>query len=69
MDPVFAAFLFVALFLGVLVFRLSMGMSWPWGLALLLALIPPVATFFLGIIGLLGSALYVGAMYKAAGSS
>jgi hypothetical protein len=58
-------FLILPLSLGVLAFRVSAGMGWHWVVGLLLALIPLGATLLLGIIGLLGSALFVGALYKA----
>ena len=65
MNPLGIVLLLIALVLGAGVFRLSTSMGWHWGLAVVLALIPPVATFFLGVLGLLGSALFVGGLYKA----
>jgi hypothetical protein len=58
-------YLLIPLALGVMVFRLSSSMGWHWFVGLLLALIPLGATLLMGIIGLLGSALFVGALYKA----
>ncbi len=65
MTPIDGLFLLIVLILSVLVFRVTTGMGWNWGLALCLALIPIGATLLFGIIGLLGSALFVGALYKA----
>jgi hypothetical protein len=58
-------FLLVAVVLSTMAFRVSMGMGWHWGAALFLALIPLVATYFVGLIGLLASAVFVGGLYKA----
>ncbi len=58
-------YLLVAVVLAIAVFRLSMGMGWHWGVAVGLALLPLVATFFLGLIGVLISAAFVAALYKA----
>ncbi len=68
MNPLAIVILLVAVGLGVLVFRLAWSQGWHWGLGLLLALLPVAVTFFFGILGLLGSALFVGALYKASGS-
>jgi hypothetical protein len=65
MDPGSVVLLLVAAALGVAVFRLGVGLDWPWWLAGLLALAPPAMTLLLGLYGLLGSALAVGAMYQA----
>ena len=65
MNPLGIVLLLIALILGAGAFRLSTSMGWHWGLAVVLALIPVVATFFLGVLGLLGSALFVGGLYKA----
>ena len=65
MSPEDGLFLIIPLSLGVLAFRVSSGMGWHWVVGLLLALIPLGATLLFGIIGLLGSALFVGALYKA----
>ena len=65
MSPKDGLFLIIPLSLGVLAFRVSSGMGWHWVVGLLLALIPLGATLLFGIIGLLGSALFVGALYKA----
>jgi hypothetical protein len=58
-------YLLVGLALGAMVFRLSIGSGWHWAVGLLLGLIPIAATFFLGLIGLLGAGLFVGALYQA----
>ena len=55
----------IGVILGIAVFRLSLSMGWHWALAIFLAAIPIAGTFFLGIIGLLASAVFVGALYKA----
>lgn len=65
MNPLGIALLLIAFVLGGVKFRLSISVNWHWGLAIFLALIPVVATFFLGMMGLLGSALFVGGLYKA----
>ena len=53
-----------AIVLGVLAFRLARELGWHWGVCLILAVIPLVATFFLGPCGLAMSGFYVGVMYK-----
>jgi hypothetical protein len=58
-------FLLVAIVLSLMAFRVSMGMGWHLVTAVFLALIPLVATYFVGLIGLLASAVYVGGLYKA----
>jgi hypothetical protein len=58
-------FLLVAVVLSVMAFRVSMGMGWHLGTAILLALIPLVSTYFVGLIGLLASAVFVGGLFKA----
>ena len=65
MSPFAILFLLVAVVLGVLAFRAAMGMGWGWGVALIFGITPIVATFVLGIIGLLASAVMVGGLYKA----
>jgi hypothetical protein len=65
MVPEELLFLLIPLGLGVLAFRVSSGMGWHWVVGILLALIPLGATLLFGIVGLLGSALFVGALYKA----
>ena len=55
----------MALALSVLAFRLSTGMGWHWGSAVFLGLVPLAATYFLGLIGLLAGAAFVGSLYKA----
>ena len=65
MDPFGFLFLLVALVLGVLAFRAAMTIGLGWGVALFFGVIPIAATFFLGIIGLLASAVMVGGLYKA----
>jgi hypothetical protein len=57
----------IALGLAVMVFRLSIRFGWHWSMCLILAAVPLAATFFFGIIGLLGSAVFVGGMYKIPG--
>jgi hypothetical protein len=58
-------FLLVAIVLSLMAFRVSMGMGWHLVTAVFLALIPLVATYFVGLIGLLASAVFVGGLYKA----
>ena len=58
-------FWLVAAALGVMAFRVAAGMGWHWGAAAVFGLVPPAATFFLGAIGLLASAAFVGGLYKA----
>jgi hypothetical protein len=65
MSPLGGVILFVALVLSVLAFRVTAGMGWHWSAAVFFALVPLAATYFLGIIGLLGSAVFVGGLYKA----
>lgn len=61
----FFLFMFIAIVFAVLVFRLAAGMSWHWAFAAFLAAVPLGATFFMGAFGLIGSAMFVAAMYKA----
>ncbi|MBX9583827.1 MAG: hypothetical protein K2X87_26295 [Gemmataceae bacterium] len=65
MDLAVLILLSVALVLGVMAFRLAIDIGWGAPTAVVLALIPPVASYFLGAYGLLGSAAMVGGMYKA----
>jgi hypothetical protein len=65
MSPLEGVILFVALALSVLAFRVTAGMGWHWSAAVFFALVPSAATYFLGMIGLLASAAFVGALYKA----
>lgn len=60
-----ALFMLIAVIFAVLVFRLAVGMDWHWGFAACLAAVPLGATFFMGAFGLIGSAMFVAAMYKA----
>ncbi|MCI0704726.1 MAG: hypothetical protein L0241_27025 [Planctomycetia bacterium] len=57
----------IAVVLGVMVFRLSSGNGWHWSAGLFLAAIPIAFALFLGIIGLLIGAVFVGALYRASG--
>jgi hypothetical protein len=66
MDVFSVLTLAVAVGLAALTFRLAVGeFGWHWAVGLLLAVIPVAATFFFGIIGLLGAALFVEVLYKA----
>jgi hypothetical protein len=68
MNPVAIIALVLSVGLAIMVFRLAIGgFGWHWAVGVLLASVPVVATFFFGIVGLLGSALFVGALYKASG--
>lgn len=58
-------FLLVAAFLSLMAFRVSVGMGWHLVTAVFLALIPLIATYFVGLIGLLASAVFVGGLYKS----
>jgi hypothetical protein len=58
-------FLLVAAVLSAMALRVSLGMGWHWVAALLMAAIPLAATYFVGLIGLLASAVFVGGLYKA----
>ena len=58
-------FWLIPVVLGVLAFRVAAGMGWHWLTAVIFGLVPLAATFFLGVIGLLGSAVFVGGLYKA----
>ena len=55
----------VGIVFGILVFRLAMGMDWHIGIAIFMALVPVGATLFLGVFGVVASALFLGSMYKA----
>jgi hypothetical protein len=66
MLPLAAIYLLIGFFLDVAAFRLLIHLGLHWAVSLALAALPPVATFFFGLFGLLGSALFVGALYKAA---
>ncbi len=66
MDTGHIVLMLVAAVMAAGVLRLCRGMEWPWGLAVLLALVPLAATFFFGIFGLIGAAAFVGSLYKAA---
>ena len=66
MHPSALIFVFLALGLGFITFRLvSRDFEWHWGVALFLAAVPIAMSFLFGMYGLLGSALFVGALYKA----
>lgn len=65
MDPLAILFLLVAAVLGIMAFRAAMTIGLGWGVALMFGVIPIAATFLLGVIGLLGSAVMVGGLYKA----
>jgi hypothetical protein len=65
MTPLEGLFLLVPIVLGVLAFRVSSGIGWHWVVCLLFALIPLGTTLIFGVIGLLGSAVFVGGLYKA----
>ncbi len=67
MNPIMIALLLAAGGLGFVLFRISRGSQWHWALGLALATVPVVLTFFLGAIGILASALFVGSMYKIFG--
>jgi len=58
-------FLFVVAVLAVMAFRVSLGMGWHLSAALFMAAVPIAATYFVGLIGLLASAVFVGGLYKA----
>lgn len=58
-------FLLVAVVLSLMTFRVSVGMGMHLVTALFLAAIPLVATFLVGLIGLLASAVFVGGLYRA----
>ena len=63
MDIVLLA---IAVLMGVACFRLlQTSFDIHWSLCLLFGLLPVVATFFLGIFGLLLGGLLTGAMFKA----
>jgi hypothetical protein len=61
--------LFIAVSLGVLAYFLLASLDLHWGACLAVALLPLAATFFIGVYGLLGSAVAIGGMYKAAGAA
>jgi hypothetical protein len=69
MDPFEIGMYAIPIALAILVFRLAWSMEWSWGLCIFFAVIPMVATYFLRVYGLLASAMYVGAMYKACAGS
>jgi hypothetical protein len=58
-------FWLIPIALGVMAFRVSADMGWRWPAAVFMGLVPLAATYFLGIIGLLASAVFVGGLYKA----
>ena len=58
-------FLGVGIILGAMTFRLGRNADWHWAAALVVALVPIGFTFFMGILGLLISAVFVGSLYKA----
>ena len=67
MHPAALFFFFLALGLGFITFRLALrDFEWPWAVALFLAAVPIALSLFFGLYGLLGSALFVGGLYKAA---
>ena len=55
----------IALVLGFMLYRLAVGNDWHWAFGAFLALMPLGFTLFLGIYGLLISAVFVGGVYKA----
>jgi hypothetical protein len=65
MEPAEFILLGIALALGFMLYRLAVGNDWHWGFGVLLALFPLGFTLFLGIYGLLISAVFVGGVYKA----
>lgn len=64
-DPIGLLFVLVGVVLGVMGFRLAAGDGWGVPTAVFLGLVPPVAAFLFGAIGLLAAAGMVGALYKA----
>jgi hypothetical protein len=65
MEAVEIGFFVIPFILGILVFSVTRSMDWHWSLCVILAAIPVVASFLFGVYGLLGSAMYVGGLYKA----
>lgn len=65
----FALCMVIGLVFSVVVYNLAVGMDWHWGFAVFLALVPIGAAVFMGIFGVIGSALFVGAMFKASAAS
>jgi hypothetical protein len=59
-------FIAISLVLSAMAFWLSQSCNWHWSLGLFLAAIPPLLAFALGIYGLLGGALFLGSLFKAA---
>jgi hypothetical protein len=51
--------------LGFLAFRVCRSMEWHWSIAVVAGLIPLAGSLFCGLYGLMGSALFVGGLYKA----
>lgn len=65
MNPIEWMFWLIVIVLSAMAFRATIGMGWHWASALCLALAPLALAYFFGILGLLGSAMYVGGLYKA----
>lgn len=59
-------FIAISLALSGITFWLAQSCNWHWGTGLFLAAMPPLLAFLLGIYGLLGGAMFVGALFKAA---
>jgi hypothetical protein len=59
------AFLALGCVFGAIVYYLGTGADWHWGAALAAALVPVAFTYFMGVLGLLISAAFVAAIYKA----
>ncbi|MCI0379908.1 MAG: hypothetical protein L0215_20185 [Gemmataceae bacterium] len=56
--------LLIGIGLGLSVFWLCLEFGWHWGVALFLGCLPIAASYFFGIFGVLGSAFFLGALYK-----
>lgn len=66
MGPLAVVLLTLAVLLGALVFWLGKRAGWHAVLAVGAAAVPVALVFFLGLIGMLISGLYVAAIYKLA---
>ena len=65
MDTLDLFLLGISLIIAMVVFWLGLAADWPWGGAVVAALVPIAFTLFFGIVGIVISVIYLGAIFKA----